>query len=148
MNPDRAYYTSPLSEFCAEHLPGDFHYLDGDEVLLRYSSQPIQFARASRNLRICEAKRKGEQIRRSQREVLPLLAEGIAALISKGDLASGSGVFLIEGEMPYEDGASIYQVLPTSNSRAVGLQLLGPREMDKAQLHLFMRCRGDLEVAA
>lgn len=126
MKPRPEYYTSPLSEFCAEHLPGDFHYLDGDEILLRYPSQPIQFARSTRTLRICEAKRPGEQLRRSQREVLPLLAEAVRALSSQDGLSDESGVFIIEGDSPYELGASVYQVLPTSASRAVGTSTTWP----------------------
>ena len=63
-------------------------------------------------------------------------------------LSSESGVFIVEGESPYELGAAVYQVLPTSASRAVGMQLLGPRNMTRAEFDTFMRCRGSIEAAA
>jgi len=148
MKPAPEFYTSPLSRFCADELPGDFHFLDGDEVLLRYSSQPISYARSTGILRICESKRLGENIRRSQREVLPILAAAIQLAIEAKLLTVGSGVFLIEGEPPYESGASVTQVLGASTSRAVGLQELGPRVMSRSEIDSFIRCRGKFREAA
>ena len=148
MKPAPQFYTSHLSRFCADELPGDFHYLDGDEVLLRYSSQPITYARATNTLRICESKRLGEELRRSQREVLPLLAEAIALSVSAGLLNHGSGVFIIEGEAPYTDGASVSQVLSPSTSRAVGLQTFGPQRLTRDEIEQFIRCRFQIRKAA
>jgi hypothetical protein len=148
VKPAPQFYTSHLSRFCADELPGDFHYLDGDEVLLRYSSQPLTYARASNTLRICESKRLGEELRRSQREVLPLLAEAIALSVNAKLLNQGSGVFIIEGEPPYSDGAAVSQVLAPSTSRAVGLRTLGPQQLTRDEIEGFIRCRFQIEVAA
>lgn len=134
------FYTSPLSRFCHEQLPGDFHYLDGDEIILRYSAQPITYARETRVLRIFESKTPGEEIRRSQRDVLPLLSEALQLAIGVGALARGSGVFVIEGDEPYDDGASVRQVL-APQTRNVGIRYLGPRQLSREELELFIRCR-------
>lgn len=138
------FHTSALSKYCDEQLPGDFHFLDGDEVVLRYPSQPIVYARETRTLRILESKACGEEIRRSQREALPLLAAAIRLAVQHNILAEGSGVFIVEGSMPYEEGASVSQVLPPSASRAVGLQVLGPVVLAKPDVDAFIRCRGRL----
>lgn len=135
------YYTSPLSKFCHEQLPGDFHYLDGDEILLRYSAQPVAYARETRVLRIFESKAPGEELRRSQREVFPILADAIKLAVDRGALGKGSGVFLIEGAEPYDHGALLSQVLPGIESRAAGIQFLGPREVSRPELETFIRCR-------
>jgi len=135
------FYTSPLSRFCHEQLPGDFHFLDGDEIILRYSAQPVTYSRETRVLRLFESKSLGEEIRRSQRDVLPILAEAIKLAVESGVLAKGSGVFIIEGEEPYERGADLSQVLPDGKSRAVGLQTIGPRRLNRDELETFVRCR-------
>lgn len=135
------YHTSALSKFCDEQLPGDFHLLDGDEVLLRYSSQSISYAKATAILRVIESKAPGEELRRSQRDVFPLLASAIRFAVEHGILADGSGVFILEGEPPYSDGALVSQVLPASKSRAVGIDFLGPKRLSEYQVHRFIRCR-------
>lgn len=135
------YQTSDLSRYCDERLPGDFNYLDGDVVILRYPAQPIAYARETRILRILESKRPGEQIRRSQVDVFPILAASIHQSVAQGQLANGSGVFIIEGTYPYEDGADVRQVLPHETSRTVGLQYLGPKRITNEELNAFLRCR-------
>jgi len=134
-----AYHTSDLSQFCDEHLGPHFNFLDGDEVLLRYSSQGMTHARSSGVLRIIESKRTGEEVRRSQREVLPLLARAIELAVQDGTLAAGSGVFILEGESPYDEGAKISRV-KYSTSRAAGLILDGPHNYTRAQVDRFVSC--------
>lgn len=142
------YYTSPLSRFCHEQLPQDFHYLDGDEVLLRYSAQPVTYARETRVLRVIESKRPGESIRRSQREVLPIIATAIRFAVNQGRLGPGSGVFLIEGDEPYDEGALLYQILPEGDARAAGMGMLGPRRISRSEVAIFVRCRNLSRSAA
>lgn len=139
--PAPRFYTSPLSQFCAEFLPGDFHFLDLDEVLLRYSSQGITFCRETMILRAIECKNPGEEIRRSQRDVLPEFAAMFHDRVKSGQLAQGTGVFIVEGRYPYHDGALVGQVLPRSESKAVGLQQLGPWRFTGQQIYDLVRCR-------
>lgn len=144
MKPAREYYTSPISEFCAEQLPGDFHFLDGDEVLFRHSAQPILFARENGTLRLLESKLPGEEIRRSQRETLPLLA-GALAMAARAELvAPTSGVYVVEGRPPWSDGALVSRVRPARSPidwQAIGIQFDLARRLTFAQLCAFVRCR-------
>lgn len=138
--PDR--YSSPLSEFCAEELPGDFHYLDGDEVLFRHSALPIVYARETGILRILESKFPGEDLRRSQRETFPLLAAAIEKAVEASLLSDGSGVFVVEGTPPFGDGALVRKVHPAEKSADnLGIRFAGKHNLAPAQFHLFMRCR-------
>lgn len=137
---DSKYYTSDLSRYCDEHLGFDFNFLDGDEVLLRYSAQGMTHARSTGVLRIIESKRPGEQVRRSQIDVLPLLARAIDLAVQDGVLAEGSGVFVLEGEPPYENGAIVHRVNYSTN-RAAGLATKGPYNFTRAQVDRFVSCR-------
>jgi hypothetical protein len=145
VKPAPCFYSSPLSRFCAENLPGDFHYLDGDEVLFRHSAQPVVYARETGTLRVLESKLPGETIRRSQREVLPFLAAAIQLAVKAGLLSIRSGVFVIEGRPPYEDGALVSRVRPAQHLidwQSIGVQLERSVQMTSPQFELFMRCRG------
>ena len=133
--------TSDLSAFCdsfyGEH--SDFHFLDGDEIILRYSAQPVVYARESGVLRVVESKRPGEEIRRSQREALPLLAGCIALGIESGIVADGSGVFIVTGEPPYTAGAKVAKL--RQSGRTAGLQYEIETHLSRERLIRFMRCR-------
>lgn len=134
------YHTSDLSRYCDENLGSYFNYLDGDEVLLRYSAQGMTHARSTCVLRIIESKHPGEEVRRSQREVLPLLARAIELAVKDGILAAGSGVFILEGTPPYENGATVSRV-NYSASRAAGLVIDGPHNYTQLQVNAFVSCR-------
>lgn len=146
MKPAAQYYTSDLSKFCAEHLPGDFHFLDGDEVMFKHSAQPIVYARETGILRILESKRPNEEIRRSQREVLPILARVLADAVEKGLLKDGSGVFIVTGEYPYVAGASVSRV--EYGPAISGLSQKGPFPLSADKFADFIRCRLVNEAAA
>lgn len=147
--PASPYYSSDLSRFCAEELGRpEFNFLDGDEVLLRYPSLPIHYARSTKILRIIESKKPGEDLRRSQREVLPLLASALFLGVQGGIFAEGSGVFIIEGRYPFTDGALVSQVLPASEARAAGVQYLGPERLTRSDVETLVSCRRRLRLAA
>ncbi len=139
MKPATEFYTSYLSRYCAEYLPGDFHYLDGDEVLLRYSAQPIVYARETRILRFLESKFPGEEVRRSQRDLLPIFAEVITQSVSTKLLAERSGVFVIEAQWPDPETFEVSKVVPSS--RGVGLSFERHKQYDRDAFALFLRCR-------
>lgn len=144
MKPAPEYYSSPLSQYCAEHLPGDFHFLDGDEVLFSHHSQPIVYARESGVLRIIESKAPGEDIRRSQRETLPMLAGALDLAVESGLLATTSGVYVLEGEPPYSSGATVSKVRGATapgDWSAVGIRYVVQRPLDESQVQMFLRCR-------
>lgn len=148
MKPAAKYYTSDLSRFCAEELGPEFNFLDGDEVLLRYSAQPVTHARSTRILRVVESKNPGEEIRRSQRETFPILASALEFCVEAGILRKTSGVYIVEGLYPYSDGADVAQILPASQNRAVGMQMVGPmsqvagaERFSRQQLDLLASCR-------
>lgn len=150
--PAPEFYSSQLSRFCAEELEGDFHFLDGDEVIYRHSALPIVYARETGILRVIECKRPGEDVRRSQRETLPLLAAGIESLIENSLLDSRSGVFILEGEYPWADGAQVSRIMPHSKPgvdwSSVGASVTSTYTLSNAQLRLFIRCRPVLEAKA
>jgi hypothetical protein len=77
------------------------HQMDALDVDL------LVYKKSKRILRLFEAKYPNEQLRQSQRRVLPILERGIALLVQSGLLAAGSGVWIVRGEPPYERGASI-----------------------------------------
>lgn len=137
--PHARFYSSPLSEFCAEELPGDFHYLDGDEILLRHSAMAICYARSTTTLRIIESKHPGEELRRSQRETFPLLAEAIA----RSELLSReSGVFVLEGDPPYNGGRiPVAKVRPAHRNRVNGFRFEWIRAGDATSINALIRCR-------
>lgn len=144
MKPAPQFYTSPLSRFCAEELPGDFHFLDGDQVLFCHHSQPIVFARESGVLRVVESKLPGEEIRRSQRETLPMLAGALELGVESGLLATTSGVYVMEGEPPFAEGATVGLVRAAKSPgdwSSVGVQYAARRRLSSEQLRLFLRCR-------
>jgi hypothetical protein len=141
MKPAADFYTSYLSRYCAEHLPGDFHFLDGDEVLLRYSAQPIVYARATRILRLLESKFPGEEVRRSQRDLLPIFAEVIRVGVESEVLHERSGVFVIEADWKDEDPESfeVNKVIPAV--RIAGLTFEKTITFQKDNFARFLRCR-------
>lgn len=133
--------TSDLSAFCDSFYGDhhDFHFVDGDEVILRYSAQPIVYARESGILRVVESKAPGEEIRRSQRDTLPLVAGCIQKGIEEGIVADRSGVFIVTGQFPYDTGAKIARLRPSP--RTAGLQYDAAVDVSREQLVKFMRCR-------
>lgn len=144
MKPKPEFYSSHLSRFCAEQLPGDFHFMDLDEVLFRHSSLPVVYARESGVLRAIESKLPGEQIRRSQRETLPLVAAGVGLLVKSGLLAQGSGAFVVEGEPPWNDGAIVHTVRAAASPRdwsATGVRYAKSSTLTFSELCTFIRCR-------
>jgi hypothetical protein len=141
--PRSDYYSSPLSAYCADVIEEvDFHYLDGDEVMFRHSALPMIYARETGILRILESKHPGEEIRRSQRETFPLLAAALQLATDAGVVRDGSGVFIVEGEYPFSDGALVRQVRPASaRPNLVGLQFKLEHDLTALQFKTFMRCR-------
>ena len=145
MKPRAQYYTSPLSEFCAEKLNGDFHYLDGDEVMFRHSAQPMTYARETGTLLVLESKFPGEEIRRSQRETFPLLAAALSRAADANLIARASGVYVIEGEPPFIDGATVLRVRgakqPGVDWQSIGVQFDWRHRFNNRDLCNFIRCR-------
>lgn len=140
--------SSWLSEFCDSFYGShnDFNYLDGDVVVFTHAALPITAARSTRIIRILETKRDGEEIRRSQRETLPVIAEAIQRLVITGDAAKGSGVFIVIGDGPeYQEGAKIAKVRPAERLKdwsSIGVQYEHePIQYSREQLIRFMRCR-------
>jgi len=142
--PNPEFYSSPLSRWCADELPGDFHYLDGDEVLLRHSALPLVYARETGTLRVLESKHPGEELTRAQRETFPLLATALDLLVRDEYVADASGLFVVEGRPPFDDGATIRRVLPIRSRtgwRVIGVQFADARTVKRSTLELFVRCR-------
>jgi hypothetical protein len=140
--------SSWLSAFCNSFYPTDkdFNYLDGDIVLFAHAALPIAMARETRIIRILETKRDGEEIRPSQRQTLPILAEAIQRLVGTGDALPGSGVFIVIGDGPkYLCGAHVAKVRPAERLKdwsAIGVQYeANPVYFSREELIRFMRCR-------
>lgn len=88
---DRSYLRNPLKRLIHDEAPHKMHLTDVDAALYRLSS---------RILRIVECKHRGEELRRSQRDILPLLALLIEKGIQLGTVSRGSGVFVAR----YDEG--------------------------------------------
>lgn len=145
MKPQREYYTSPLSAFCAEMLPEDFNFVDGDEVVFHHSAQPTTYARETGRLLILESKHPGEELTRSQRETYPLLAAAVSLAAAANLVRRDSGVYVIEGEPPFADGAAVMRIRaatrPGIDWTAIGAQIEARRKLSHAALCRFIRCR-------
>jgi hypothetical protein len=138
VKPRPEFYSSPLSRFCAEQLPSDFHYLDGDEVLFRRSALPIIYARETGVLRFVESKNPGEDFTRAQTELFPVLADLIETGVKAGKLSIGSGMFVIRGDL-HAPPVEIGQVRP--GPRTVGIQYAASWSVGGEALARFLRCR-------
>ncbi len=83
---------SAFGQWIKDNLPNTFFWADIDG---------ISFKRATRILRVIEEKRFGQELKDSQKKILPLLARGVDCLISSGIVHEESGVFIIHTESPY-----------------------------------------------
>lgn len=139
--------SSDLSAFCNSFYQAhpDFHYLDGDFVLFAHAALPMVYARATRILRLVESKRPGEDLTRSQREVLPILSALVEQGVREGTIAKRSGVFIVTGDGPaYPEGATVAKVRPDAPGAewsSAGVQAETEKVLNREQLVTFMRCR-------
>lgn len=79
-----------------QHLHDDY-----PRVMNVVNDDAVIHARSTGILRHLEHKWPGQSLKRSQLDTLPMVAEGIASLISRGRLNPGSGVYVIEIEPPW-----------------------------------------------
>lgn len=83
---------SAFGQWIKDNIPNTFFWADVDG---------ISYKRATRILRVIEEKQPGQELKDSQKKILPLLAKGIDYLISLGIVHEQSGVFIIHTESPY-----------------------------------------------
>lgn len=142
----RGVPSSQLSEFADSfyrEFP-DFHFIDADHVVFSHAALPMAFARETRILRLIESKNLGEEVRRSQRETLPVLAACLDLGVKHGVVKRGSGVFVVTGEPGFESGATVARVRadePGKEWSAVGVQASHTRNVTREELQTFLRCR-------
>jgi len=87
--------SSAIGQFVHDRLSKKLYWADIDGALLK---------RANRVLRAVEHKFRGQDLRPSQRAVLPILAEAIDVLIERGRVHPDSGVFVLTADPPFDDG--------------------------------------------
>ncbi len=93
----REYLRNPLKREIHDNAPHVMHLTDIDAVLYR---------KRSRIMRIVECKYRNEPLRKSQQDILPVLADCIKLAINTGIIAQGSGVYLAR----YDEGDNLVLV--------------------------------------
>lgn len=83
---------SELGQHVHDHLPHEMYFIDIDGVV---------YKNATHILRVVEQKQPGQQLKPSQKVILPLLAKAIEYLVSIKVVHPESGVFVAETEKPF-----------------------------------------------
>lgn len=78
--------SSGYGQYVQDRYPRNFNFMDVDGIVHK---------RATGILRLIEHKQLGRPLKRSQREVLPLLARMVDDYVTRGVLPTQSGVFLV-----------------------------------------------------
>jgi hypothetical protein len=115
---DKDISHSEFGQYVHDKLPRTFYWSDTDGN---------SYKKATRILRVIEEKKPGQGLKKSQKCILPLFAEGIDYLISLRRVHEQSGVFIIHTEPPY-DSAIVSQICSKKKSLALQLakNVIGP----------------------
>jgi len=84
-----------VHDFCSHEM--DFIDLDG-----------VMFKKSRKLLRLFEAKHLGEPLKSSQTRIFPILSGMLSYASGIGLLDADSGLFVIRGNPPYDEGAEVY----------------------------------------